>query len=183
MGSVKNLLAVTTVGALACTTPAVANVTYDVTIDYSPSATLTFSMEFATGAGVKSATDLIGGDFTGESLVIGGVPFTLFEDLPTFNLLFNPSLPANVGFSFTSGDGFSGPSLTCHQETQLGVFCSNSTLFLNLGSASVVLRDSPAQVPEPGVLWLALGLPGLLVALRRGKGTSLQGSLRAALPT
>ena len=156
--------------------PALANVIYDVTFSYAPpAATLTFTMEFADSTGVKDELDLIGGDVTAEALIIDGTPWTFVgPDDPPLGLAFNPAT-LSLTFSFT--DFYQHPSLSqsCFQEFPGSLACEEGghVFFVGVQSIEVVQRRV-TDVPEPGVLLLlALAVPGMLLmrrsAIRRKK--------------
>ena len=152
---------------------AMANVIYDVTVRYEVpgiiGAELTFTMEFSDSSGTKSIADLIGGDFTDESLVINGsTQVALASDNNTNALQFSAADPQSI--IFTSSDLFAQPFLPgqgCFAQTQAALSCSGPSGAFSIPVEEIVVQERTIAVPLPGVIALLLwGLPGMLLVRR-----------------
>jgi hypothetical protein len=159
---------------LACllSSPALANVIYDVTIDYSGAghtATFSFTMEFASAPGglSMSTADLVNpsGDFSNEKLVVDGVEFSRGQDSNVASLSF-------VGFpfflSFDTFEHVTSPTNVdaCDQQSTFFIVCNldtggvTSTISME-GQAGQVVERSAAVPVAPTLALLGLGLAGL----------------------
>ena len=165
--------------------PAWSNVIFDVSVTYvfppsSPTATYSFSMEFASvPPPTKTISDLISStpsnDFLNESLVVDGTPFTLNLDTQPSALSF--SAPGNTIASFEATDSFSGPMFSinavCALMTESLLECRffdrTTGAFVGGGSAGVseitVAERTATDVPISSSLLLLLsGFAGLWVS-------------------
>ena len=159
--------------ACLLSSPALANVIYDVTVGYSlagHTATYTFSMEFATAPPPsKTAADLLSStpalDITNEKLIVDGVEWPLVIDHSMFLLVFDGS-----SLVFFSDDAFANPGASSGGSVaQLeGVLDLGSQLgvIVATGLPTVEQRDA-AGVPVPGSAWLLTLAYGVLGVGRR----------------
>ena len=127
-----------------------------------------FRMEFAQPpSSPVTKADLIGGDFTNETLTVNGSPYTLDIDDPV-NIL--SWAGGSSPLSFSSTDSFlraSQPS-PCFQQDDTGIICWVDVVFRDEGPPIITRIDTPSAVPVPATLALfAVGLAGLGWSRRR----------------
>ena len=153
---------------------AMANVIYDVTVDYSDgvhTATYSFTMEFADAPPPpRLDSDLINpvGDFSNEKLVVDGVALALVTDgQPALQF----SDPGVITFLLPqdqfSGD-ISGTPVLCG-PIRNALSCNTGLITLPAIATQVVER---ASVPvAPTLALLVIGLAGLRIGRRRDKNS------------
>ena len=147
---------------------------YDVVVTYEGGYRYSFRMEFAEPPSTPvTPADLIGGDFTDETLTLNGTPFALDIDKPVDIL--NWAGGSSQLFA-KSTDTFLFPSPTFsvfHQDTELIIVFPDLVFFAE-GPPIISRVDTPSAIPVPATLVLfAAGLAGMWIGIRRASSRSM----------
>lgn len=137
---------------------------YDVTVDFNGTFQYQFEMQFANNIGVKSASDLIGGDFQNETFRGSGESWyggswSLLADPPPRQFSFDPSTRT---LSFDTLDRFGSPSPSVYgyvcdviQEIRESVLFASFCGTGYYASSTAVTFTTPPVLGPPSTLTLA----------------------------